>query len=110
MFIFLFIMRVLAQEEQEIVPQHWVFEYVNAFFEGLDAEFYVKGTAVCASNFKRTEEYLFYMNNYLAEHKGSSQEEVEGIIFNVTTTMTTFMPFTIYFCYSLPEKTELLWI
>ena len=51
------------------------------------------------------------MNNYLAEHKdGDSQEEIEGVVFNVTQTMTTYLPFTIYFCYSLPEKTEQVWI
>ena len=84
---------------------------MNAFFEGLDAEYYVKGTAVCASNFKRAEENLSYMNNHLALYRDDeSQEAVEGIIFNVTQTITTYMPFTIYFCYSLPEKTEEVWI
>lgn len=34
-----------------IVPQHWVFEYVDAFFDGLDADYYVNGSAVCAFNF-----------------------------------------------------------
>ena len=48
----LFILSVLAQEDTQ---KHWVFEYVDAFFEGLDAEYYVKGTDVCAYNFKRTE-------------------------------------------------------
>lgn len=42
-------MTVLAQEDVEV--QHWVFEYVDAFFEGLDADYYVEGTAVCAYNF-----------------------------------------------------------
>ena len=80
---------------------------MDAFFEGLDADYYVKGTAVCARNFARAEENLSYMNNYLAENKGTeTREGVEGIVFNVTKTMTTYMPFTIYFCYSLPEKTE----
>ena len=50
------------------VPQHWVFEYVDAFFNGLDADYYVNGTAVCSYNFQRAEENLYYMNNYLADN------------------------------------------
>ena len=38
-----------------IVPQHWVFEYVDAFFDGLDADYYVNGSALCAWNFQRAE-------------------------------------------------------
>jgi len=39
---------VAAQEEE---TQHWVFEYLNALFKGLDADYYVPGSGYCAFNF-----------------------------------------------------------
>ena len=35
--------------------RHYVFEYLDALFDGLQAEYYVEGTALCAFNFKRSE-------------------------------------------------------
>jgi len=89
--------------------RHYVFEYVDALFEGLDAEFYVSGSTSCALNFKRAEENLFYMNNYLSveEHKTSTEyEQVVATFFNVTLSITPHVPYAVLFCYRLPEKTE----
>jgi len=51
------------------------------------------------------------MNQYLAV-KGESQslEDDEELFFNVTLSIAPYVPFTVYFCYSLPEKTEKVWI
>ena len=53
------------------------------------------------------------MNNYLKEDKNQnpiSQEDWEGTVFNVTLSTVPFMPWAFYFCYSLPEKTQNVWL
>jgi len=53
------------------------------------------------------------MNNYLSEDKNQNpvtQEDWEGSVFNISLSTVPFMPFTFYFCYSLPEKTKDVWL
>lgn len=53
------------------------------------------------------------MNNYLSEdeHRNpSTYDQKVATTFNVSLSVTPHLPFAIYFCYSLPEKTQQLWI
>jgi hypothetical protein len=52
------------------------------------------------------------MNNFLLINENINPNTLEGwenLVFNVTRTLTPYVPFCIYFCYSLPEKTQLVW-
>ena len=85
---------------------------MNAFFEGLHAEFYVPGTNICSWYFQRFEMNLYYMNNYLSvpHHLNPvTQEDEEGTFFNITLSIMPHIPFTLYFCYQLPGKADDLW-
>jgi len=56
---------------------------------------------------------LYYMNNFLSveEHKNpTSYDQTMDTIFNVTLSVTPYLPFAVYFCYSLPEKVESAWV
>ena len=67
----------------------------------------MNGSDVCTFNIARSERQLYYMNNYLGSTKDpESLEEWEALYFNVTMSTLPFLPFTFYYCYGLPEKTE----
>lgn len=77
---------------------------------GLEADKYVNGSGVCAYQFQRAEMNLYYMNNFLqAQQSLQTWEEYETTFFNVTLSITPFIPFSLYFCYRLPGETQTAW-
>jgi len=48
---FLFYLIVLNSCNVSAQTSHWIFEYLNALFDGLKADTYVPGTTLCAINF-----------------------------------------------------------
>ena len=52
----------MVNASHETGDQHWIFEYVDDFMQGLNADEYVPGSQACALNFRRAEENLHYMN------------------------------------------------
>mmetsp|Transcript_9366 Transcript_9366/g.14227 ORF Transcript_9366/g.14227 Transcript_9366/m.14227 type:complete len:89 (-) Transcript_9366:1010-1276(-) len=53
------------------------------------------------------------MNQYLSddEHRNpTTYDQTIDTLFNITLSLSPYVPFTIYYCYSLPAKTEAAWI
>ena len=56
---------------------------------------------------------MVYMTAFLSEEKHKypeTVEEYEATISNITLSTLPYIPFTVYFCYSLPEKIDLVWV
>lgn len=49
------------------------------------------------------------MNNFIKKHDVNGWEDFETAWFNVTLSITPFIPYSVYFCYNLPAKTQLAW-
>jgi hypothetical protein len=91
----------------------WVYEYADAFLRGLKAEEFVPGINVCIFNIARAERHLSYTNTFLSQYNAEWPKDLKGwedAYFNASMTVMTQVPYAIYYCYALPEKTEKAWL
>lgn len=90
--------------------QYWMFEFFDAYLDGLHAESFVPGSLMCAGFFRMSEMNLAWMNQFLIhEYSLASLEEQERTFFNVTLSVFPYVPYTAYFCYRLPGITRAVW-
>ena len=89
----------------------FLMDYVMSAILGSNAEFYVSGSLPCGNNTKYLEidAIRTHTNFKLKPDYKMTKEGQEDMFFNVTATLSGYLPDVIYYCYFIPGKASSVW-
>ena len=79
--------------------------------DGFNGDYYVPGAFNCANNTRYFEQDATHsITNYQMKPQAfDTQEGSEDVTFNITATLSGYLPDAIYYCYFLPSTSQRVW-